>query len=511
MRNYFTSTKPCKPGVGTRLGWAGYVLPEEFELSETLKGMLISSAACGDAELAASIAEHYDTIVCLSGAGLCVTPDIRMLEIQIGLTDHAIDKARGLIDRVTTRGDGSGESHYRGTNYSDSEASKRSGGVSTFTSRSSSANNFTRTSKSRETSSSTSRAESNGFFQNVGLDRSRRQQNSESRSFDKATSTGDGGGSGSSTHTSNRTSTAATRTAPNPRFSNSIIPAPVPTLVSASGINTPGLASQIIQKWAALNNINLNIPTCDPSVPNSEAVPTVCGNLTPSVGSGFRSTFNASGSLSVGIASPFGSLVLATSWSSTSQSSNHFRAQHVCSAGSGKSAGRSTSRLNYSQNDGASSDGETTVLQIGYDQRDVKREGTSTRSSTSKLHAESAGSMDSCGESHSSSARKAHGEAANSGESMSRSEGHSENQINFKSIAKTIAEARYFNQVFKQLVELREILWERMLDLRDRARASRSPVSSCAPTRRLTKPPLFWFSNAWACSRCLTPKCNCHG
>ena len=161
---------------------------------------------------------------------------------------------------------------------------------------------------------------------------------------------------------------------------------------------------------------------------------------------------------------------------------------------SGATDATSTSSLNYRQEDTQQSEGETHTKASGKDVKDIYRTGKSKRTSTSKLHAESTGRMDSCADSSSSSERKAKGESQNTGASRARSESHSEHRVTFRSISKIITESRRYNQIFRQLAELRNILWNEMERIEGKQRASRGPVHSCGQQRKLTAPPLFWFS-----------------
>ncbi len=472
--------------------------PSSFEISDTLKGMLISSVACGSGTIAAMVAANYTMIECLSRLDACSTPDILMIRLQVGLTDFALDAARGQIDNVKVRGQGSGETHFRGTSYRDAEASKQSQGTSTFRSRANSANNFARTSESHESSFSNSRSQADGEFTNTGFDRSRTQQNAMTDSFDKAIVEGRGTGAGQSSYVSTRTSSAESKTDPNPNFT--------PIAPNAIDVTeTFGIGQITAPRYDPIFSDLPVKPICAPSVtPDGEPV-SICDNLRPSVGAGFRSSFSMNGSLTVGI----GPVSLSITASKHLERSDHWRIQHVCSAGNGRVNAVSSSSITYQQDDAMTSSGNTKTEAAGFNQHDIGRRGDSLRTSTAALHAESSGRMDSCGESHSNSQRQAHGEAQNTGQSFSRMERHSESDIKFQSISKTITEARYFNQIFRQLLELRKLLWERLVFLEARTRASKGSSFSCAGQRTLTAPPLFWFANAFTCMRCLKGNCHC--
>lgn len=483
----------CKPPF--------FVSVPEISISDRLKDMLISSVACGDEILAGKITQNFTIIQCLARLDSCSTQDVQLLRIQVALAEFAMDAARGQIDQIKVRADGTGETHFKGTNYKDAEAMKRSQGTSVFTSRANSQNNFARTSKAREFSLSTSRASADGEFQNTGTDRSRRQQNNTTTTFDKAKTVGEGEGKGSSGSLSERSSYARTGTAPNPSpVAYGVIPTPGFLLTVVPLVTYPTLEYKTI----GLVPTEPFDPFCapddlDPNDPPDE----LCEDIRPSVGAGFRSTFRGNHSFTVGIAIPLvGGVSLSAGYDLSWSNSSHFRNQMVCSIGGGKVEAGSHASINYFQNDDTTTSGETHTQGTGFDQRNVARNGTSLRTSTSRLHATSTGSMDSCGESHSFSRRKAHGEAQNTGESSSMMERHGETRTVFQSISKLIAEARYFNQIFKQLADLRRLLWEDLLRVEMRARASRPVMSSCARPRVLTAPPLFWFSNALTCSGC---------
>lgn len=493
MNTVLTCLKPAVPRA--QLG----SLPKSFAISETLRNMLVSSVACGDGKLAALIAENFSTIECLARLSGCATPDMQLIQLQVQLADFALDAARGLIDEVKVRGTGAGETHFRGNSYRDSQAKRQSQGTSFFKSRANSANNFARTSESHESSFSTARSQADGKFTNTGFDRSRRQQNATTESFDKAKVVGEGEGRGESHYLSTRNSSAKSQTKPNPDFMP-ITPSPISMIETFQG------ATLATKRYIPVFSSLPTKPTCDPADLPPDASPDICQNLQPSVGAGFRSSYAINGSMSISV----GPISLAAGFDKKRTQSEHFRTQHVCSAGSGSVVANSRSNISYKQEDSSESSGKTTTEASGFAQNNIGRNGDSLRTSTSKTHAESTGRMDSCGESHSSAQRLAHGEAQNTGESSGRSERHSESQIKFQSISNILTEARYFNQIFKQLAELRKLLWERLQTIEAKGRASLLPQHLCSPRRALTAPPLFWFTNGLKCSRCLvTGGCAC--
>lgn len=480
--------------------------PEGFEISDSLKDILVASVACGDTALEGMLRDNFDTIACISGVEACFKPNILLVRLQVGLTDYALDAARNLIDEFSSRGNGAGESHFRGSSYRDSEAQKQSQGTSFFKSRGNSFNNFTRTSESHESSFSTSRAQADGQFRNDGTDASYRQQNSTVVSFDDADVKGVGRGDGTSTYNSTRTSSASTRTSPNPSIPT-IAPIPTPKLIFNIALPGAGI------KYVAGNLFNPLPPVCGPSNADPDQAPTSCGaGLRPSVGAGFKSVWTGNATTNVTIPIPFvGVAHLGFNFSLMETESEHFRVQHVCSSGHSTVNAASTSNIQYQQQDDMVSNGETHLSGVGRDTHNIVRAGTSTRTSTSKLHAESTGRMDSCGESHSFSTRQAHGEAQNTGQSTSRSEGHSESENQFINRSKTISTSRYFNQIFKQLRQLRDILWTRLLSEEAGQRARNGPIASCAPKRQLTTQPLFWYANNMVCSGCYGRGCKSCG
>lgn len=485
-----------------------------YSISDALKQMLIDSVACGDANIAALVAANFDVIECLSGAGSCKTPDVQLIHLQVGLADFALDQARNFVDRIKTRGSQNGETHFRGSGYRDAEASKASQGTSVFKSRANSINNFTRTSAARETSSSTSRAQSDGSFLNVGSDRSTRKQNSSTTAYDKAKSVTEGTGDGCSNYLMHRENKTDSQTGQNPGLIGpTVVAGPeahvelTPDNILLSAVAGFGIivAGPIVHTFM-VPNFKIGTGTCG-AVPNLsyDVEPPLC-NPKASRGFGGRSMLKKTGNWSMSIP------VVGTISSATGterSTSIHEKFEQVCSRGFGKVEGESNSCIRYIENTDGTSKGETHMLATGEQQQAVQRSGTSTKTSASKLHAESTGSMDSCGESHSQAQRLAHGDAQNTGTSQSRSEFHDESNVKFQSVAKAITEARYFNQIFKQLAELRKLLFKEMTDLEARKRASLSPVSTCAKRRRLTAPPLFYFGNTLRCGRCLKGSCNC--
>lgn len=498
VSSMFDCGKPTEVGCNVRPVAVPPNMPSSFAISETLRSMLISSVACGDEKLALLISESFPVIECMSRLSGCMTPDIQLIQLQVGLADFALDAARGFVDQVKVRGTGAGETHFRGTSYRDSTAKRQSQGTSFFKSRANSANNFARTSASRESSFSTARSQADGQFTNTGHDRSRRQQNAETVSFDKAKVVGEGEGQGQSTYLSTRTSRARSQTKPNPDFTP-IIPTPIAMTETFQG------ATIATNRYVGVFTTAPTKPTCDPADLPPDADPDICENLQPSVGAGFRSSYSINGSMSVSV----GPISLAAGFEKNRTASNHFRTQHVCSSGSGSVRATSSSSIKYRQDDDSESAGKTTTDASGFVQQDVRRTGNSERTSTSKTHAESTGRMDSCGESHSSAQRKAHGEAQNTGESQGRSERHAESEIKFQSVSNILTEARYFNQIFKQLADLRKLLWERLQTIEAKSRASLLSMHACAGRRTLTAPPLFWFTNAFTCARCLSSNCGC--
>lgn len=488
------------------------VYPDGFQISDGLKNLLIASVACGDDALDGMLRDNFEVISCIAGVESCVLPNLSLIRLQVGLADYALDAARNLVDQFVSRGDGFGEAHFRGSSYRDAEAAKQSQGTSKFRSRGNSYNNFERTSESHESSFSTSRAQADGTFRNEGTDTSYRQQNSTVASFDDADVKGTGAGNGHSSYFSTRNSSASSRTAPNPRISP---PAPFKfpkiTIINVGTVPVPLFGTQ----WFAVDvnpEPDHGAPICSNSTANPDVAPTACNDIRPSIGQGFKSVWNGNATATLGISIPFvGSVSLTYGFSNTETISAHYRQQMVCSVGRSTVDAVSASDITYEQRDEMKAIGETHLSAVGRDIHAIQRAGNSLRTSTSKLHAESTGRMDSCGESHSFSTRQAHGEAQNTGQSTSRSEGHSESENKFINRSKTIATARYFNQVFKQLKQLRDLLWTRLLDEEARVRVRKGPLADCAPRRGLTTKPLFWYANNMVCGRCFNSNCKCVG
>lgn len=455
-----------------------------FVISDALKSMLVSSVACGDETLAQRVNENFWTIACLARVEACSTPDVTMIRLQQGLAEFAMDAARGQIDKIKTIGAGDGESHFMGHDYRDTESFRESQGTQTFRSRASSRNRFDRTSASTETSFSTSRAQSDGEYNNDGTDKSKRQQNAFTESYDKATATGEGEGSGKSFYLSNRRASSSAKTFPNPSLDN--------ITVSTEAQNEQFLyVNATVQAYVPQRGAIPTPPDCSPTAIDPDNPPTQCEALKPSTGATVRTQYRGTGSFSVGIP---GVITLGAGWERSWSEAFGYRLQHQCSVSSGATDATSTSSLNYRQEDTQQSEGETHTKASGKDVKDIYRTGKSKRTSTSKLHAESTGRMDSCADSSSSSERKAKGESQNTGASRARSESHSEHKVTFRSISKIITESRRYNQIFRQLAELRNILWNEMERIEGKQRASRGPVHSCGQQRKLTAPPLFWFS-----------------
>lgn len=485
-----------------------------YGISDALKQMLVDSVACGDSKIAAAVAANFNVIECIAGAGSCKTPDVQLIHLQVGLADFALDQARSLIDQVKVRGEANGQTHFRASGYRDAEAQKNSQGTSVFKSRANSTNSFTRTSAARESSLSTSRAQADGSFLNIGSDRSTRQQNASTTDSLKAKSVTEGTGDGCSTYQMARENTTNTQTGQNPNLVSASVAA-VPRfkieitpdnllLVAAAGIHLvvagPVLTSQ------ALPVFKIGKSSCGSITPDAGSAPTGCGIIPPSVGYSARTSVQSSGNWSIGL--PVVGVISSATGTGT-QTSIHEKYEQVCTRGRGTVEGESKSCLRYVENTDGTSHGETHSLSSGGQNQAVSRQGDSLKTSASKLHAESAGSMDSCGESHSQAQRLAHGEAQNTGTSSSRGEHHSESETKFQSVAKSISEARYFNQIFKQLKQLRELLFKELMELEARKRASLGPVATCAKPRGISAPPMFWFVNSFVCGKHLTSACAC--
>lgn len=491
----------------------------EINDSSIIKEMLLTSISCGDAELLEILEDNIDTIMLINRS---CHDEIDYLRSQLSLIDLAMIYTRNRVDEARTRSQSKGFDQYRAKFENEAKAQRTSEGRTCAFADATSFQQFSRDSINRMRSESNMESNAQGNTQTTRSDRSTQSASGYSNVADFASSSSTGEGRGSSIDTMINSGRSYSKTSKdfgpnlNDQNTGSFFPIQLPTpqeiwdsvnkatawdfvgsLIEGGIIRliTDAFVAPVVgsinfddsidntythqnvetnlndQPWlgCCCNTDGNPLTDCpdDPTIPGPE--PFLCNydavNPFPSYGRGYSVKYN----ISVGI--PFIG-VLRVDWGVGQQ----FRQSHTMTQGCTRAVGEGSTTNIYEQTDVSQSSGSTDTRDVSQTTRDIHTVGDSFRDARSDTTAGSASTGDAHSESHTGSDRLSHSErrASNQGTAWSKGRGRGEGLST--SDSKSTTEVRHWSQIFKNLLEMYNRIFEQIRTY-DKIRAASIGIS----------------------------------
>lgn len=488
--------------------------------NDILKEMLLTSVSCGDPDLLKLLEDNIDAILILNHGCHAETDYLRA---QLSMIDMAMLYSRNRVDEARTRAHSQGFDQYRADYQTEAKAQRASQMRSCAFADATSFQQFQRDSVNRMRSRSDMESNATGNTQTTRWDRSTQSASGYSVIADYASSSSDGEGRGSSVDTMINSGRSYSKTSrefgPNRNdletgtisvnlpsvndIMNSVDGALSWVWGSVSGavtetwdtdgtsqLKTGGFNSPNVDGNAVFNdtiddtyhhqlvenvtdepflgcccNVDGNpLTDCpdDPTIPGPE--PFLCNydsvDPFPSYGRGFNVKYN----LSIGI--PYIG-ALRVDWGIGAQ----FRQSHTMTQGCTRTTGEGSTSNIYEQTDLSESDGSTDTRDESQTTRDIHTIGDSYRDSRSDTTAGSATTGDAHSESHTGSDRASHSERRASNQGTAWSKGRGQGDGLTTSDSKTTVEVRHWSQIFKNLLEMYNRIFDQIMTF-DKIRAA---------------------------------------
>lgn len=480
--------------------------------NQIVREMLLTSVSCGDPDLLKLLEDNIDTILLINQS---CHEEIYYLKAQLSMIDMAMVFTRNKVDESRTRAQSKGFDQYRSKFENEAKAQRTSQSRTCAFADATSFQQFDRDSVNRMRSESDMESNAEGSTQTTQWDRSIQSASGYSVIADYASSSSDGEGDGSSVDVQINSGKSYSKSSrefgpdTNDRQVGNYIPdLPSPQEVldtiggalkwvwdlagdavteawhsdgvqeletgSINQFNTPLFNDQIndsynhqfvetsvqsAHPWLGCccntdGNPDTNCPP-DPTLGENDQS-FICEydyiNPFPSYGRGYNAKYNLSfGVPTIG--------VMRVDWGVGEQ----FRQSHTMTQGCTRGTGEGSTRNIYEQTDFSESKGDTDTRDESQTTRDVHRIGDSERDSRSDTTAGAASTGDAHSESHTGSDRTSHSErrAANQGTAWSKGRGRGDGLTT--SDNKTTTEVRHWSQIFKNLIEMYNRIFEQIM------------------------------------------------